>query len=60
MRSLLEVLKEVREKIHNFQDELRQNEALTRYAIIDLVLRELGWNLENPKLVRPEFPHIFW
>jgi len=56
MRSLLEVLKEVREKIHNFQDELRQNEALTRYAIIDPVLRELGWNLENPKLVRPEFP----
>ena len=34
---------------------LRQSEMQTRYALIDPLLRELGWDTENPALVRPEY-----
>ena len=33
----------------------RQNEALTRYALVDPLLRALGWDTENPTVVIPEF-----
>ena len=33
----------------------RQSEALTRYALIDPLLRELGWDTEDPALVIPEY-----
>ena len=36
-------------------DALRQSEALTRYTLIDPLLRELGWDTEDPTLVRPEY-----
>ena len=32
-----------------------RSEMQTRYALIDPLLRELGWDTENPALVRPEF-----
>ena len=36
--------------------ELRQSEALTfRYALIDPLLRELGWDTTDPALVIPEY-----
>ena len=34
---------------------LRQSEALTRYVLIDPLLRELGWDTEDPDSVRPEY-----
>jgi hypothetical protein len=34
----------------------RRSEALTRYALIDPILRALGWDTEDPEQVRPEFP----
>ena len=37
---------------------LRQNEALTRYALIDPLLRELGWDTEDPTLVIPEYKGV--
>ena len=35
--------------------DLRQSEALTRYALIDPLLRELGWDTANPNIVIPEY-----
>ena len=34
---------------------LRQSEALTRYALIDPLLRELGWDTEDPDMVIVEY-----
>ncbi len=39
-----------------FHPELQKSEALTRYVLIDPVLRALGWNTSDPDQVRPEFP----
>ena len=52
LHSLVETLKE-RIKEHN--DALRGSEWLTRYALIDPLLRELGWDTADPALVMPEY-----
>ena len=52
LHSLVETLKE-RIAAHN--DALRASEALTRYALIDPLLRELGWDTADPALVIPEY-----
>ncbi len=53
--SLLSLVERLRERIDVHGDKLRQNEALTRYALIDPLLRELGWDTEDPALVIPEY-----
>ena len=53
--SLLELVNTLRERIDEHGAALRQNEALTRAALIDPLLRELGWDTEDPELVIPEF-----
>ena len=55
MKELLEVLREVKERIDKYREELQRSEALTRYVLIDPVLRVLGWNTEDPSQVKPEF-----
>ena len=56
LESLLELVETLKARIDTHGDQLRQSEALTRYALIDPLLRELGWDTEDPKLVRPEYP----
>lgn len=56
LEPLVSVLAEVKERLQRHNQELRQSEALTRSALIDPVLRALGWNTENPALVWPECP----
>ena len=56
LESLLELVETLKAHIDAHGDQLRQSEALTRYALIDPLLRELGWDTEDPKLVRPEYP----
>ncbi len=53
---LLTTLGAVKARMEKFRLELQKSEALTRYALIDPVLRALGWNTEDPEQVRPEFP----
>ena len=53
--SLLSLVEKLRERIDVHGSKLRQSEALTRYALIDPLLRELGWNTADPDLVRPEY-----
>ena len=55
LESLLEMVETLRERIDVHGAALRQSEALTRYALIDPLLRELGWNTEDPALVMPEY-----
>ena len=45
----------LRERIAHHRLALSQSEALTRYALIDPLLRELGWDTANPDLVTPEY-----
>lgn len=55
LEPLVSVLSEVKERLQRHNQELRQSEALTRSALIDPVLRALGWNTEDPDLARPEY-----
>ena len=52
LHSLVETLKE---RIDTHGDVLRGSEALTRYALIDPLLRELGWDTADPSMVIPEY-----
>lgn len=56
LESLLELVETLKARIDEHGDKLRQSEALTRYTLIDPLLRELGWDTEDPKFVRPEYP----
>ena len=58
LESLLTLVEKLRERIDNHGDALRQSEALTRYTLIDPLLRELGWDTENPTLVIPEYKGV--
>ena len=52
---LVQTIETLKQRISDYGTELRQSEALTRYALIDSLLRELGWDLEDPAQVRPEY-----
>jgi hypothetical protein len=55
LEDLLRVIQHLKEKVETHRGLLTQSEALTRYALIDPLLRALGWNTEDPEQVRPEF-----
>lgn len=56
LAELVGVIEAVRKRAKEFQTELQKSEALTRYALIDPILRALGWDTADPAQVRPEFP----
>lgn len=47
-------IKVMREKIKRYEDAFRNNEMMTRYALVDPLLREMGWDLSDPGMVVPE------
>ena len=53
--SLHELVETLKERIAAHGPALRASEALTRYALIDPLLRELGWDTADPALVIPEY-----
>ena len=55
LERLLELVETLRARIDKHGNALRQSEALTRYALIDPLLRELGWDTSNPDMVVPEY-----
>ena len=55
IQDLLELVETLRKRIDEHGAALRVSEALTRYALIDPLLRGLGWDTTDPKLVIPEF-----
>ena len=54
MQNLIDALKIVQERIEKHKENLERNETLTRYALIDPLLRALDWNLEDPDIMIPE------
>ncbi|WP_324672346.1 hypothetical protein [Hymenobacter sp. GOD-10R] len=52
--SLIEVLQSVCQQATDHADLLKKNEAATRAALIDPVLRVLGWDTTNVRMVEPE------
>ena len=54
LESLLELVQALRQRIKEHRSALSGNEMLTRYALIDPLLRELGWDTADPAIVIPE------
>lgn len=54
LQELVSLVDRLKKRIQDYQKELQSSEALTRYVLIDPLLRALGWDTENPELVRPE------
>ena len=52
---LVAAIDNVKSRIELHQSSLRQSEALTRYSLIDPMLRALGWDTADPALVVPEY-----
>ena len=55
LENLLTLVEKLRGRIDRHGNALRESEALTRYALIDPLLRELGWDTEDPDVVVPEY-----
>lgn len=53
LESLLQLVETLRERI-NLQPSIISSEWQTRYALIDPLLRGLGWDTGNPTMVVPE------
>ncbi len=51
---LYQAIEKLRERMEDHQDKLKQSEALTRNALVDPLLRALGWDTEDPVQVMPE------
>ena len=47
MSWLFDTVLRIRKTMSEYYDELSRNEALTRYAIIDPILRSLEWDIED-------------
>jgi len=57
---IVELIIKLRSKIEKNKELLQNNETLTRYALIDPLLRTLGWDTEDPEQVVPEFSIESW
>ncbi len=55
LESLLQLVETLRERIESHGATLSQGEMPTRYALVDPLLREMGWNTSDPAEVIPEY-----
>lgn len=55
LEELLETIETLRERIEEHGAALGGNETQTRYALIDPLLRALGWHTDDPSQVVPEY-----
>ena len=55
MQELLELVERLAERIGTHRQMLAQSEAVTRSALVDPLLRALGWDTEDPSVVIPEY-----
>ena len=54
LESLLALVEALRSRINEHRLSLSGNEMLTRYALVDPLLRELGWDTSDPATIVPE------
>lgn len=52
---LVECIELLQERIRLHRDALRESETRTRMALIDPLLRALGWDVFDPEVVIPEY-----
>lgn len=52
---LLHVIETLQQRIRDHGSTLRENETRTRMALIDPLLRVLGWDVSDPSVVTPEY-----
>ena len=55
LEPLTACIEQAKERINQHGSLMSGSEALTRYVLIDPLLRALGWDTANPELVRPEY-----
>ena len=55
LESLFDLVNDLKLRISEHGSQLRSNEMQTRYALIDPLLRELGWDTSDPSQVTPEY-----
>ncbi|MDE2686206.1 MAG: hypothetical protein OXI16_01710 [Chloroflexota bacterium] len=55
LESLHALIEKLRQRIQSHRSILSGSEWLTRYTLIDPLLRELSWDTEDPELVIPEY-----
>ncbi|NAY89624.1 MAG: hypothetical protein GU347_02775 [Desulfurococcales archaeon] len=53
-------LSKLKERIEKHRDLFSNNEAAVRYAIVNPFLQMLGWNIDDPEEVIPEYPVEEW
>ena len=51
---MTETIMGIRKKIESYKDAFCKNEMMVRYALVDPFLREIGWDLSDPRTVMPE------
>ena len=51
MERVAATLEELVTKLRKYNTRFRRNEQLVRHALVSPVLREMGWDVENPELV---------
>ena len=54
IRDLINTAELIQKKILKYEAILSDNESMTRYVLIDPLLRALGWDLSDPDIVRTE------
>jgi predicted type IV restriction endonuclease len=55
INNIAELVENLKKKIKTYGDKFAENEMLVRYAVVDPLLRALGWELDNPEQVIPEY-----
>ncbi len=58
LEELHELIETLQARIDQHASALQQSEALTRYALIDPLLRVLGWDTGDPTQVLPEYRSV--
>ena len=53
MNCLKETIEKMHEKLKKYRNLYEKNEESVRIQIINPILREMGWNPENPEEVQP-------
>jgi hypothetical protein len=55
LEGFVQLIEELRQRVAKHRDALRQSEMLTRYVLVDPLLRGLGWDTENAEHMHPEY-----
>jgi hypothetical protein len=53
LQEILDTIKRVKQTIRAYRNVLVSNQVLTRYALVDIVLKTVGWDVHDPAQVMP-------